>query len=199
MHVRKKFFFCQAHAPHHRASSVCFKAKEKPRRLALVSDIHGNLAALEAVIADLRTRKIDRVVNLGDSLSGPLVPEQTAHRLRELPWLHVAGNHERQVLNLPRGQLNASDAFTDSQLSPQSRQWLALHIDAGDRRLHEARMWPDVLGHEVALCHGSPRSVRHNGLLIVNHGSVGLPAYEDDHPTALASRHCIETGSTDVR
>ena len=215
-------------------------------RLALVSDIHGNLAALEAVIADLRTRKVDRVINLGDSLSGPLQPEQTAHRLRDMPWLHVAGNHERQVLNLPRFQLNASDAFTDSQLSPQNRHWLARHIDACDRRLHEARMWPDVLGHDVALCHGSPRSdleylletpdgpqvrmasereieqrldgripasiallacghshvprsIRHQGLLIVNPGSVGLPAYEDDHPTALASRHCIETGSADAR
>jgi predicted phosphodiesterase len=47
-------------------------------RLALVSDIHGNLAALEAVIADLERRHIDRVVNLGDTLSGPLLPAETA-------------------------------------------------------------------------------------------------------------------------
>ncbi len=70
-------------------------------RLALVSDIHGNLAALDAVIADMQKRHIQCVVNLGDSLSGPLLPLETADRLRALPWLHVAGNHERQVLRLP--------------------------------------------------------------------------------------------------
>jgi predicted phosphodiesterase len=69
-------------------------------RLAFVSDIHGNLAALDAVIADMSHRKIQCVVNLGDSLSGPLLPVETADRLQHLPWLHVAGNHERQVLNV---------------------------------------------------------------------------------------------------
>ena len=53
-------------------------------RLAFVSDIHGNLAALEAVIADLEQRQVDRVVNLGDTLSGPLLPQETAQRLRAL-------------------------------------------------------------------------------------------------------------------
>ena len=52
-------------------------------RLALVSDIHGNLAALEAVIADLENRQIDQVVNLGDTLSGPLLPAETAQRLQK--------------------------------------------------------------------------------------------------------------------
>ncbi len=45
-----------------------------------------------------------------------------------------------------------------------------------------------------------PRAIRlPSGLLIVNPGSVGLPAYDDDHPTALADSHRIETGSTDAR
>lgn len=43
-------------------------------RIALVSDIHGNLPALEAVIEDTRRRAVTRIVNLGDSLSGPLLP-----------------------------------------------------------------------------------------------------------------------------
>ena len=70
-------------------------------RLAFVSDIHGTLAALDAVIADMSHREIQCVVNLGDSLSGPLLPLETAARLQNLPWLHVAGNHERQLLSLP--------------------------------------------------------------------------------------------------
>lgn len=40
-------------------------------RIAFVSDIHGNLAALEAVAADIARRGADRVANLGDNLSAP--------------------------------------------------------------------------------------------------------------------------------
>jgi len=42
-------------------------------RIAFVSDIHGNLAALDAVIADIARRGVHEVVNLGDTLSGPLL------------------------------------------------------------------------------------------------------------------------------
>lgn len=80
-------------------------------RIAFVSDIHGNLAALNAVIDDIGRRQVDQVVNLGDTVSGPLLPMQTARRLSALPWLHVAGNHERQVLRQPLTQQIASDAY----------------------------------------------------------------------------------------
>lgn len=65
-------------------------------RIALVSDIHGNLAALEAVAADFKRRGVDAVANLGDSLSGPLLPLETAQFLMAQDWTHLAGNHERQ-------------------------------------------------------------------------------------------------------
>ena len=223
-------------------------------RIAFVSDIHGNLAALDAVIQDIERRRVDQVVNLGDTLSGPLLPLDTAQRLRALPWLHVAGNHERQVLTLPLARQNNSDAYTSDQLAnaEADRAWLASHADPGDPRLHRGELWPDRLGHDVALCHGSPRSdieylletpvgeearlatpdeirerldgrlpahitllacghthvpraVRLAGddgsqeLLIVNPGSVGLPAYDDDHPYPHSSYHRIETGSPDAR
>lgn len=216
-------------------------------RLAFVSDIHGNLAALDAVIADMRHRKIQCVVNLGDSLSGPLLPLETAARLQNLPWLHVAGNHERQLLSLPIERQNLSDAYTSAQLNPFVKNWLTSHADPADPRLHKAKIWPEQLGHDVALCHGSPRSdieylletpegesarlanvteieerlaglipenitllacghshvprtVRwRSDLLIVNPGSVGLPAYDDDHPYPFSKFHRIENGSPDAR
>lgn len=216
-------------------------------RLAFVSDIHGNLAALEAVIADLEQRQVDRVVNLGDTLSGPLLPQETAQRLRALPWQHVAGNHERQVLSLPLHRQNPSDAYTSAQLSPENRDWIQTHAAPCASDLHHGQRWADRLGTDVALCHGSPRSdieylletpvheeVRlaspeeieerlagripayiallacghshvprsirlHSGLLIVNPGSVGLPAYDDNHPYPQSSFHRIETGSPDAR
>ena len=43
-------------------------------RLAVISDVHGNSAALDAVLADAERLNVDQVVNLGDSLSGPLDP-----------------------------------------------------------------------------------------------------------------------------
>ena len=216
-------------------------------RLALVSDIHGNLAALDAVIADMKNRHIQCVVNLGDTLSGPLLPLETADRLQHLPWLHVAGNHERQVLHLPIERQNLSDAYTSGQLNPLVKKWLESHTDSVDSRLHTAKIWPEQLGHDVALCHGSPRSdveylletpvgesarlaslaeveerldgripehiillacghshvprtVRcRSNLLIINPGSVGLPAYDDDHPYPFSKFHRIENGSPDAR
>lgn len=41
-------------------------------RIAILSDVHGNIAALEAVLADVAGRGVERIVNLGNILSGPL-------------------------------------------------------------------------------------------------------------------------------
>jgi predicted phosphodiesterase len=127
-------------------------------RLALVSDIHGNLAAVEAMIADLENRQIHQVINLGDTLSGPLLPAETAQRLQKLAWLHVAGNHERQVLQLPLARQSASDAFTSGQLSQAEKRWLDSHANSCDVDLRRGQRWPEQIGADVALCHGSPRS-----------------------------------------
>jgi predicted phosphodiesterase len=217
------------------------------QRVALVSDIHGNLNALQAVMEDIQRRQIDTVVNLGDTLSGPLLPQETAVLMRSLNWLHVAGNHDRQVLTLPLERQNLSDAFTTQATDGATKSWMAQHANPCDARLHEGRMWPDHLGPDVALCHGSPRSdveylletvvgevaflataadiearLDHRvaphitllacghshvprsvrtatGLLIVNPGSVGLPAYDDDHPLPQSAYHRIEMGSPDAR
>ena len=57
-------------------------------RIAVLSDIHGNLAALRAVLDDVTAQGVDLTVNLGDILSGPLNPAETADFLipfRKLP------------------------------------------------------------------------------------------------------------------
>lgn len=115
-------------------------------RIALVSDIHGNLAALEAVAADIRRRGADKVVNLGDNLSGPLLPRETAQWLMASDWLSLAGNHERQVLQLRPSQGGPSDEYAHSQLGEAEFAWMRTLV-------HSARISDDVL-----LCHGSPRS-----------------------------------------
>ncbi|MFT3913861.1 MAG: metallophosphoesterase family protein [Anaeromyxobacteraceae bacterium] len=196
-------------------------------RLALVSDIHGNLPALEAVEADLAGRAVDAVLNLGDSLSGPLLPLETARHLMATGWLHLAGNHERQLLGDP-ARMGLSDAHARARLGDAELAWIAglppraayapgVHLCHGTPASDlvylletvertglraataaevEARLG-DVDAALVACGHSHvPRAVRaRRGALVVNPGSVGLPAYDDGNPHP----HVVETGSPDAR
>ena len=53
-------------------------------RIAVLSDVHGNVQALEAVLADAAAQHVDAAVNLGDLLSGALQPRETAEQLLAL-------------------------------------------------------------------------------------------------------------------
>ena len=67
-------------------------------KIAVISDVHGNLLALQAVLADIARQGVDQTVNLGDLLSGPLQPFETAELLMAEALLTIRGNHERQLL-----------------------------------------------------------------------------------------------------
>jgi predicted phosphodiesterase len=90
-------------------------------RLAILSDIHGNLAALEAVLADLRTRAPDAVVNLGDCVSSPLWPRETFELLATLRYPTVRGNHDRWVAELPPERVTRTVTFTHDALTAAQR------------------------------------------------------------------------------
>lgn len=114
-------------------------------RVAVLSDIHGNLPALEAVLLDIERQRIDRIVNLGDLCSGPLWPCETADRLIGLGWPTIRGNHERQLLEMPLDRMEASDRFAAAALRADQLDWMAelpVTLQLG----------------ELPLVHGSPRS-----------------------------------------
>lgn len=91
-------------------------------RLAVLADIHGNVLALDAVLDDLARRDgADRVVNLGDCVSGPLWPRETMARLEALGPLTVRGNHDRWVATLDPAAMSASDRFACDRLSADQR------------------------------------------------------------------------------
>jgi Calcineurin-like phosphoesterase len=95
-------------------------------RIAVLADIHGNLLALEAVIRDLHTNTPDLVVNLGDHLSGPLWAAATADLLiSETDWVHIRGNHDRQLVELQTDAMGQSDRAAAAQLSMSQKSWLA--------------------------------------------------------------------------
>jgi predicted phosphodiesterase len=66
-------------------------------RLAFVSDIHGNLTAFEAVLADLRGQSPDAVYHLGDLAANGSRPAETVDRVRELGWSGVYGNVDEML------------------------------------------------------------------------------------------------------
>jgi len=132
-------------------------------RFAAISDIHGNLPALDAVLADIAAPGgVTRIVNLGDILSGPLWAAATADRLMALDLPTIAGNHERQLLTQTRARMSASDAHTHDELLPQHRGWLS-------------RLPPTLsLSDEVLCCHGTPTSDLNYFLETVVPGFAGL-------------------------
>jgi predicted phosphodiesterase len=94
-------------------------------KIAALSDIHGNLLALDAVLEDVRRRGVDITVNLGDILSGALLPAETADRLMALELPTIRGNHERQVLSLDPEHMGPSDRHAFDTLGESHRAWMA--------------------------------------------------------------------------
>jgi predicted phosphodiesterase len=131
-------------------------------RIALISDIHGNLPALEAVVADIRRRKVDEIVCLGDNVSGPLLPRETAQYLMASGWTILAGNHERQVLSYEQDKGGLSDGYAHAQLTNAEFIWLR-------------SLQPQLkLNDEIFLCHGTPRSDCEHFLESVQNGKLSV-------------------------
>lgn len=86
-------------------------------RLAVISDIHGNVRALEAVLADIRSRAPDSIVNLGDCATSPLWPRETLEMLDSLALPTVRGNHDRWLAEPGSAPRSPSIVFTRQALS----------------------------------------------------------------------------------
>jgi predicted phosphodiesterase len=198
-------------------------------RLAVIADIHGNVAALQTVLADVKTRGAEGIINLGDCVSGPLWPRETMELLQALGLPTVRGNHDRWVAETPRERMGASDAFAFDRLTAaqcrvledlpalldlgegisavhgtpsDDNQYLLEDIVAGGLALAKPATIAERLGAVsagVVLCgHSHQQRIAHGpgGVLIVNPGSVGCPAYADPTPP---SPHVSETGSPHAR
>ena len=130
------------------------------RSAAVLCDVHGNLPALDAVLAELAADPPDAVVIGGDALAGPM-PAEVLARLRELPWpAHwLRGNADRAVVmgfdgtippELREHPLFAGDAWAATFLTREDRDFL----DALDPLLV---LEVEEIG-EVLFCHGTARS-----------------------------------------
>jgi predicted phosphodiesterase len=113
-------------------------------RLAVISDIHGNLPALEAVLADVKQRGVDATINLGDCVTSPMWPKETFEALQSLALPTVRGNHDRSIEELPDEALSSAGRFARSALSAEQR-----------RALYNLPQRID-LGDGILACHGTP-------------------------------------------
>jgi len=98
-------------------------------RIAVVSDIHANLTALDAVIADVRKTGADLVVCGGDLMSGGPRPAEVIDRVREMTWPGVYGNTD-EMLWMPHRvseTLQAPQLHRIRDLVPERR--LAIYVD----------------------------------------------------------------------
>jgi putative phosphoesterase len=171
-------------------------------RVAALYDIHGNLPALDAVIADVAA---DVIVVGGDAVAGPW-PAETLERLRSLGdrVRFIRGNADREVFDPPADSMAPVEAmaFVRDRLSAEQRAFLAswpetlsidgvLYCHATPRsdeelltRISSDERWLDALAgvaEQVVVCgHTHTQFDRRVGATrLVNAGSVGMP-YEDE-------------------
>lgn len=128
------------------------------RRVAALYDIHGNLPALEAVLAELARERVDLVLVGGDVVPGPMPPETLDRLLTlDIPTQFILGNGEAAVIEQIAGR---EPLAVPAPVRPLIR-WVAEQLAPGDER---RLAWPatatvniEGLG-DVLFCHATPRS-----------------------------------------
>ncbi len=125
-------------------------------RIGVISDIHGNCVALDAVLADVANHPVDRWVCLGDALQGGPQPREVLDRLLELGCPVVLGNADAFVLDGKSGVDPVTDAlsvvrdWTVDALGPHGVEAVRTFVKTYELELDGAGTW---------LCfHGSPDS-----------------------------------------
>jgi predicted phosphodiesterase len=126
-------------------------------RIGLISDIHGNLPALDATLAQLAGERIDRLICLGDIAPGPWASE-TVKRLAPLAPDCILGNWDAWILH---GEMPCGDNPTGHKLLEMAEFWTA-DLDDDDRtfmrRAHRRLEIDCGDGERLVFFHGSPRS-----------------------------------------
>jgi putative phosphoesterase len=197
-------------------------------RTAVIADIHGNVLALEATLDHVRGQGVDRIIDLGDCVSGPLWPRETMDRLEQLKLPTVRGNHDRVLGAVSPDAMGLSDKYAHDRLTRSQCEALgklpaSLTLETGvicfhagpasdlaytidevvDGQLTRASReavssrFSSVTARVILVGHSHrPDMVQlADGTLVINPGSVGLPAYDDNG----IAPHVSESGSPHAR
>lgn len=190
--------------------------------IALFSDIHANLPALEAFFADLETRKPDAIYCLGDLVGYNIWPNEVINEIRKRGIPTIAGNYDQGVglmsddcgcaykTDTEKDMGKISIAFTNSLLKPDERKYLRTlpsHLKI------EFQLNQDKLN--LLLVHGSPRRINEylfedrdekSFLRIMNDADADIMCFGHTHKPyhkvlineidgKISYKHAINTGS----
>jgi predicted phosphodiesterase len=164
--------------------------KEADMRIAVVSDIHGNLTAFEEVLADLRRCSPDLVLHGGDLADGGSSPLEIVDHLQSLGWPGVMGNTDEMLV-----KPDSLEEFTKHSSAPPVLWDMIRKIASatrsilGEERLAWLSKLPRVNTQEgVALVHATPESCWRtppteatDAVLEALYGSVGQPTIVFGH------------------
>jgi predicted phosphodiesterase len=126
--------------------------------LAFISDVHGNLAALDAVLAELGREDVGQLFAAGDLLFGGDEPLEVWRRLSQLGARMTMGLTDRALVEVAPSSL----APTSDEETARAKRFAATRNALGDlvieqlRRLPETLRVPMIDGREIVMVHGSP-------------------------------------------
>jgi putative phosphoesterase len=134
--------------------------KSKTRRIALISDVHGNLPALEAVLEDARRGDAEEIWNLGDILGYAPFPNDVVEKLREVNATNVIGNYDVKVLTFERKR----DRWKHTKMPEKyaAFQWNHEHLSRRARAFLKSlpgQVRVQINGSTALLVHGSPAAI----------------------------------------
>ena len=127
------------------------------KRIAIIADIHANLPALEAVIADLQPLNPDEILVAGDLVGRGPQGTAVVRRIASQRWRSVRGNHEDYLLSFVRGDI--PDAWRHAEEWAASR-WMADELDEESVRFIDALPFSiqSSIDPDIEVFHGSPNS-----------------------------------------
>lgn len=134
--------------------------KKTPKKVALLSDVHGNLPALEAVLADAVRHDAKAIWNLGDVLGYAPFPDEVIRQLRDVHAVSIAGNYDLKVL-----EFKQKEGKWKKNKAPEKYvafQWNYEHLSDAGRAFLESlpeQIRIEINGLTALLVHGSPSSV----------------------------------------
>src|SRR5215831_5234253 len=183
-------------------------------KLAILADVHGNLVALDAVLADLADMRPDQVVHGGDLCYNGPHPAECVDRIRELGWPGVIGNMDRALEIM---SVEPKIAWARDRIGVKRNDWLQAlpmewHHDDRVALVHASPgdLWKAVspesedgefravygpLGARIAVYGHRPFVRKMGDLTVANTGSVGLPSDGDPRACYLV----LDNGSLEHR
>jgi diadenosine tetraphosphatase ApaH/serine/threonine PP2A family protein phosphatase len=139
--------------------------------VAVLSDIHGNRHALDAVLADVDDRGCEEIWCLGDVVGYGADPNGCCAAIREVARVCLVGNHDLVAIGALSSEQFSPDAaaaaaWTAGELQPEHRAWLG-------------GLAPDGAAHGCALAHGSPRHPVWEYVLSPSVAEASLQAFDE--------------------